>query len=200
MPEENKPDLTPQKPKIKATTKDQSIFAGLGKYALETYIVPKTKDVLHDAFAGFLSMANDALQGSLNKAFYGEDKPRNRTNNGSTNYTSYYTKPQSGTQTYGANKQSVGQRSSTEVKMIWVDDEESANEIVNGLKDLINQYGKAKVADLYELLDPPPKIVFTDYEYGWTDGSQITYRKEYTGENRNKYFIDLPKPINVKDV
>lgn len=84
--------------------------------------------------------------------------------------------------------------------MIWVDSEEDARTIVDGLTSLINQYGKAKVADLYEMLNPKPTIVFTDYQYGWNSVEGISYRKEYTGEHRNQWFIDLTQPIDVKNI
>ena len=61
------------KKKINASTKEHSVVGDLGKYVMDEYIVPKTKDVLHDTFAGLANMCSDAVQGALNKAFYGAD-------------------------------------------------------------------------------------------------------------------------------
>lgn len=192
-----------KKPQVNASTKDKSLMSGLAEYAMTTYVVPKMKDLTHDMLSGFASMINDVVQGSLNKVIYGDDKPRARSNGTTTNYSSYYTRPSSptgGVTTISRNQTPIGQRSSTEVKLIWVDTEEDAKTIVDGLSSLVNQYGKAKVADLYEMLNPKPTITFTDYQYGWTDISNFSYRKEYTGEHRGQWFIDLTQPIDVKNV
>lgn len=193
-----------KKPQVNASTKDKSVVGGLANYAYETYIRPKTIDLLHDMFSGFVSMGNDAIQGALNQYFYKTDKPVTRGTSQNTNYTSYYTRPQSGGVTVINKPQGavtpIGQRSSQEVKMIWVDTEEDAKTIIDGVTSLINNYGKAKVADLYEMLNPKPAITFQDYKFGWTNNSQISYRKEYTGEHRGQWFIDLPQPIDVSNV
>ena len=187
------------KKKISATTKEHSIVGDLGKYVMDEYIVPKTKDVLHDTFAGIASMCSDAVQGALNKAFYGEDNHTRRSSTGisRTNYTTY-SRPAG--QVSQVRRDNVGSRSSVEVKYIWVDDEDSAKIIVASLKELIDNYGKAKVADLYEMLTPKVQTSFTDFKYGWTDTSQFNYHKEYTGEHRGQYLIDLPRPIDVTNI
>lgn len=196
MAEENKD----KKPVIQASTKDHSVASDLGKYVMDEYIVPKTKDVLHDAFSGFLTTMGDAFQGALNKAFYGEDNPAARMRNGSgqTSYTSFYSSPQS-TSTVRSVNNNLGQRSSTEVKYIWVKTEDEARQIVGNLQDLITTYGKAKVADLYEMLQPKVPITFQDYKFGWVDSRQMGWHREWTGEHHGEFLIDLPKPINVED-
>lgn len=65
---------------------------------------------------------------------------------------------------------------------------------------MVDNYKKAKVADLYEMLTPKIQTSFTDYKYGWTDTSQFSYHKEYTGEHRGQYLIDLPKPEDVTNI
>lgn len=186
------------KKKINASTKEHSVVGDLGKYVMDEYIVPKTKDVLHDTFAGLANMCSDAVQGALNKAFYGEDKHNyRRTTQSSTGYTTY-SRPAS--QSVTVKRDSVGQRSSVDVKYVWVDDEESARNIIANLKENIDNYKKAKVADLYDMLNPKVQTSFTDFKFGWTDASQFGYHKEYTGEHRGQYLIDLPRPIDVTNI
>lgn len=189
----------PKKNLINASTKEHSVVGDLGKYVMDEYIVPKTKDVLHDTFAGIANMCSEAVQGALNKAFYGEDNHayRGSSSRPGTTYTTY-SRPAS--QQITQRRDSVGQRSSVEVKYIWVSDEQSAREIISSLKELIENYKKAKVADLYEMLNPKVQTSFTDFKYGWVDASQFGYHKEYTGEHRGEYLIDLPKPIDVTNI
>lgn len=187
------------KKKINASTKEHSVVGDLGKYVMDEYIVPKTKDVLHDTFAGLANMCSDAVQGALNKAFYGEDRHNVRRTSSSTS-SSYTTYSRPASQSVVAKRDSVGQRSSVDVKYIWVDDEESARNIISNLKENIDNYNKAKVADLYDMLNPKVQTSFTDFKYGWTDASQFGYHKEYTGEHRGQYLIDLPRPIDVTNI
>lgn len=192
-----------KKPQVNATVKEKSVLESVGSYVFNQYIIPKSKDLTHDLLSGAFNMLNETIQGAINMGVYGEDKPRQRTTGMTTNYTSYYSRPQGSTMAVQSTRpqvQQIGQRASNEVKMIWVDTEQDAQNIVQGLADLIQQYGKAKVADLYEMLNPRPQIAFQDYKFGWTDISQISYRKEYTGEQRGRYFIDLPKPIDVSNI
>lgn len=192
-----------KKPQVNATVKEKSVLESVGSYVFNQYIIPKSKDLTHDLLSGAFNMLNETIQGAINMGVYGEDKPRQRTTGTTTNYTSYYSRPQGSTmavQSTRSQVQQIGQRASNEVKMIWVDTEQDAQNIVQGLADLIQQYGKAKVADLYEMLNPRPQIAFQDYKFGWIDISQISYRKEYTGEQRGRYFIDLPKPIDVSNI
>lgn len=195
MAEEN------NKAPIKASTEDHSLLVDLGKYAVEQYIVPRTKDILHNTLSSIVDMMGESVQGSLNKAFHTEDRPTQRSyyqNRQQTNYQ-VYQRPSNAQKVnaYNPNRDAVGNRSSTQVKYIWVDDEESARKLISDLKEKIDIYGNAKVADLYESLEPKITPSFVDFKYGWVKGAEFGYRKEYTGEHRGQYFIDLPKPVDV---
>ncbi len=70
---------------------------------------------------------------------------------------------------------------------IILDDRVEAEEVIDRLFDLVNQYESATVADLYELVGITP--THTDHKWGWTDlhGSGATRIRE-------GYLIDLPEP------
>ncbi|WP_130837548.1 hypothetical protein [Lachnoclostridium sp. Marseille-P6806] len=189
---------TNNKPIIKATSKNHSPVNDIGKKVMEDYIVPKSKDVIHDALAGLTSMIGDAIQGAINQAIYGEDRPQ-QSSSGHTGYSTFYTKPQN-ISVSSTVSNSIGKRSSTEVKYIWVQSEEDARLITNTMRDNISQYGKCKVADLYEMVTPKIQTTFQDYKFGWVDPNGIGYHKEYTGEHRGEYILDLAKPIDVTNV
>jgi hypothetical protein len=188
------------KKQFQASTKEHSLVGDIGKYVVEEYVVPKSKDLLHDMLSGLAGMVNDSVQGALNKAIYGEDKSRRTGSSYSTQRSGYTTYSRPATQQIADKRDAVGKRSSVDVRYVWVDDEQTAREIISSLKEMVDNYKKAKVADLYEMLTPKIQTSFTDYKYGWTDASQFSYHKEYTGEHRGQYLIDLPKPEDVTNI
>lgn len=188
------------KKQFQASTKEHSLAGDIGKYVVEEYVVPKSKDLLHDMLSGLAGMVNDSVQGALNKAIYGEDKSRRTGSSYSTQRFGYTTYSRPATQQIADKRDAVGKRSSVDVRYVWVDDEQTAREIISSLKEMVDNYKKAKVADLYEMLTPKIQTSFTDYKYGWTDASQFSYHKEYTGEHRGQYLIDLPKPEDVTNI
>lgn len=188
------------KKQFQASTKEHSLAGDIGKYVVEEYVVPKSKDLLHDMLSGLAGMVNDSVQGALNKAIYGEDKSRRTGSSYSTQRSGYTTYSRPATQQIADKRDAVGKRSSVDVRYVWVDDEQTAREIISSLKEMVDNYKKAKVADLYEMLTPKIQTSFTDYKYGWTDASQFSYHKEYTGEHRGQYLIDLPKPEDVTNI
>lgn len=188
------------KKQFQASTKEHSLAGDIGKYVVEEYVVPKSKDLLHDMLSGLAGMVNDSVQGALNKAIYGEDKSRHTGSSYSTQRSGYTTYSRPATQQIADKRDAVGKRSSVDVRYVWVDDEQTAREIISSLKEMVDNYKKAKVADLYEMLTPKIQTSFTDYKYGWTDASQFSYHKEYTGEHRGQYLIDLPKPEDVTNI
>lgn len=184
--------------KIDASSKKHSVMGDLGKYVIDEYIAPKSKDILHDMVSGLLGMINDSAQGALNKAMYGEDRPIKRSNSSgqSTGYTTY-SRPAN---QIAQKRDAVGSRSSVDVDYIWVNDEGTARDLIANIKDQIETYGRAKVADLYGMLNPPINPSFTDFKYGWIEWKDFSYHKEYTGEHRGQYMIDIPRPVDVSNV
>jgi hypothetical protein len=185
--------------KIEASSKKHSVVGDLGKYVMEEYIAPKSMDILHDMLSGLCNMINDSAQGALNKAIYKEDKPVRRTNNGQRNvgFTTYSI---SANQQLMNKRDSIGNRSSVNVDYIWVNDENAARDMISRVKDLVVAYGKAKVSDIYGMVNPPISPSFTDFKYGWTDWKGFGYHKEYTGDHRGQYLIDFPQAEDVSNV
>lgn len=62
-----------------------------------------------------------------------------------------------------------------------------ANEVLDRLYIMIDQFGTATVADLYEMCDLSAN--FVDRNWGWTDISGSRVRRV-----RNGYLLDLPRP------
>lgn len=186
-------------PTVKATTEQPSVVKELGKYVMDEYIAPKTKDILHDMFAGLMSAINDGMQGAINKIFYGEDNGVRKTSSGGTSYNSFY-RSASSAATSGSHSTNIARRSSTEVQIVYVDTEQDARDLVSWMQDTIQNYGKVKVSDLYQSLTPKIPVSFQDVKYGWTNPNEIGYHKVYAGEHRNQFQLDMPKPIDITGV
>lgn len=66
-----------------------------------------------------------------------------------------------------------------------------ADEAIDQLADIIEEYDVATVADLYGMLDIRPS--FTDENYGWDDLRGAGVRRISSG-----YLLDLPRPTYIK--
>ena len=199
MAEEKKPQNT-----INATTKNRSVAGELGHYAMDEIIVPKSKEVMRDMLTGVVNMFADAARSSFDKLLYPDgNAPRKGGYNngyyGTTNYTSY-SKPINNYQpSQQRGRDLIGQRAGCDVRYIWVPSEEDAKEVIGTLKEEIDNYGKAKVATLYEKIGE--RTTFADFKYGWTDANTLGYFYDTKSPDPNrKWFIDLPKPVDITNI
>lgn len=74
---------------------------------------------------------------------------------------------------------------------IILDTRDDVEYVIDGLKEVINTYGKASVADLFDLVDIPTE--FTDTKIGWTDLPMFKIDKI-----RGGYRLELPTPCAIK--
>lgn len=189
-------EVTNSKPQISnATVKKPTVVQELAKYATNEVIIPQSKDMMRNVLTGVINMFSDAATKSIDKALYPDGAPRrNQRNDVYGQHTNYRVYSTSNSQNKPP-RESISTRSSTEVKLIWVDTEAQAKDIVNSLIEDIDNYGKAKVATLYEMIKEP--TTFADFKFGWTkdDVRNISYYRD-----RGKYFIDLPKPVNIENI
>ena len=187
--------------KVKASTQERSIIRDLGKGAMEEIIIPKSKGIMRDMLSDIVGMIADAMRSSIDKVLYPDGnvpnkRPRNGNGvyTGTTNYTSY-SRPISNYQPQKG-RDMIGQRPGNEVKYIWVESEDKAKQVTGTLKEEIENYGKTKVASLYEMIGE--RTTFADYQYGWTDVNAIGY---YYDNNRRgdeyKWFLDLARPVDI---
>ena len=197
---ENKqiPQPEDKKPKIaNATVKKNSIGSEIINYVVKEEIEPRSKELVRNIITGTFNMINDALNKGVDKWIYPDGSGPRRVvkTNGPGNYiprTNYNTTVVS---TGEPKKESINNRSSINVNFIWVDTEDEAKNIIGTLVEDIENYGKAKVASLYEMVGAQTN--FSDFKFGWTkdDINRIGYYRD-----RGKYFIDLPKPTNIENV
>lgn len=199
---QNVTDIPKHNIKIKADTKSKGVFGDLAKGVVEEVIVPKSKGVMRDMSSGIINMLGEALRNYIDRVLYPNGDAPNRQGNsmqytGQTNYTSF-SRPLIGSyQPRG--KDTIGQRPGNDVKFVWVESEDKAKQIIGALKEDIENYGKAKVASLYEMIGE--RTTYADFTYGWTDSKALGY---YYDVNRTgsdyKWFLDLSKPIDITNV
>jgi hypothetical protein len=200
MAENNQPKRV-----INATTKKQSVAHELGNYAMEEIIVPKSKEVMRDMFTGIVNMFADALRSSVDRVLYPDgNAPVKRQGNGgyytgTTNYQSFSRPIGQYQPSQQRGRDPIGQRAGCDVRYIWVPTEDDAKELIGVLREDIDNYGKAKVATLYEKIGE--RTTFADFKFGWADASQLGYSYDPSSPDpARKWFIDLPKPVDITGI
>lgn len=188
--------------KIKASVEDRSLVKDLVKSSMDEIIIPKSKDVMRDLFTGVVNMFADALRSGIDRMIYPDGNVPNRkpTNGGVytgvTNYTSYSRPIGEYKSSMQKGRDPLGQRPGNEVKYIWVESEAKAKEVINMLKEDIDNCGKAKVASLYEKVGI--HTTMADFKYGWTDANALGYYEDLNRRGEEyRWFLDLPRPVDI---
>ncbi len=181
-----------------ATVKKHSLIGDLITYGIREEIEPRATELMRNLITGTINMTGDTLNKMVDRWLYPDGSGPKRVvhSNSASDYrpqTNYSVtiKDSNGK----PNNSSINSRSSIDVNYIWVDTEDQARAIINALKEEIDNYGKAKVATLYDMVKIPSN--FTDFKFGWTNDhvKSIGYYRD-----RGKYFIDLPKPVNIENI
>jgi len=145
-------------------------IASVKERIVEDVIIPKTKDVLLDTVTMI-------LYGKTRRGG-GPGIPATRTS-----YSSYFN---------GSQRDSTVSRQRTKSYMdIILDDRGDAEAVLDGLDDLMKAYGKASIADLYELAGE--SYEYTDNNYGWYDLRTANVVRVPEG-----YLVKLPKAVPLK--
>jgi hypothetical protein len=89
-------------------------------------------------------------------------------------------------------RQSRRDRATHNFDRIYLDTRHEADEVLEGLYNLVSDFDQASVADLYDLLGET--AAYTDRKWGWTDleGSRISHTS-------SGYLLDLPKTEPLRD-
>lgn len=149
----------------------------VGSYIFIDVLIPAVKSMLADA----------ASQG-VERLLFGDSRGRARVSGTSRTGTSYnrmYSSTPSGTP---KRELSSRGRSSHNFDEIIVASRGEAEEILDQLGNLVDDYGFAKVSDFYALVDITGTYV--DERWGWDD-----LRTASTSRVRAGYRMDLPTPI-----
>ena len=187
--QQRKTDIQP----VAKATKRQKSF---GKKFAEAFIGEETdqtsvKDyIIFDvAVPALKGLITDAITGGLEMILYGERRGQRTSRDRGRSYVNYSSYSSSSRDRDRDDRGRNRRRSARE--KIWNDDivlssRAEAEQVIDRLLDIIEEYGSASVADLYSLTGIDSD--FTDNRYGWTDLYQANVTRV-----RDGYLLNLPR-------
>lgn len=162
--------------------------SGLAKLFLSDDVVDVKSYAVFDVLVPAAKKAiSDIVTNGIDMLLYGETG-RNRKSSPSSrvSYRSYYERED-------RDRDRLNRRRSTSYSYddIVLETRAEAEDVINRLDELINVYGMASVADLYDLVGVSGQ--HTDNKYGWTDVRSATHTRVSDG-----YLLKLPrvKPLD----
>jgi hypothetical protein len=151
------------------------------QYVILDVLLPAAKDMVVEA----------GSQG-IEKLIFGEARRRGSLppQSGQYGYVNYnrYSSPALGRGLSSAQRAMSRQaRARHDFDEILLESRSEAEEVIDQLFEVVNRYGAATVADLYELVGLAS--THTDHKWGWSD-----IRGAGVSRDRNGYLLDLPDP------
>ena len=189
-----KEDKTVAKPKVEKVISGTAIekketlgsrirksFAGddsqsVGQYILFDVMIPAAK-----------SMISDAVSGGIERLLFGTVRPAGRNAPRQGGYTSYGSVSSATPQT---NRPAISARgrANHDFNEIVLETSAEAENVIQTLLNLVEDYGFASVADLYSAVGITGS--YTDEKWGWSNLNGATYRRI-----RNGYLLELPRTM-----
>ena len=135
------------------------------KYIVEDVLIPTIKKTI-----------TDVVKNSIDMFFYGEVSRSNRSNSSRISYSSYYDR----------DREPRSRRNSLLIDDIVLESRAEAEEVLDRLDEMIEEFGMASVLNLYDLIGVTAP--FTADKYGWTDIRNATAVRV-----RDGYLLKLPR-------
>lgn len=125
---------------------------------------------------------------ALNMIFYGEPRGRSSSKRSShISYNRYYEDRDRDDRDYRRDRDR--RRDNYDYEEIEFDNRGDAEEVLDRLFELINEYKIVSINDYYDLVGKHGN--FTDEKYGWTDLRSARVERTYGG----RYYIKLPRAV-----
>lgn len=144
-------------------------------YILMDVLLPAVKKAISDVVTNGIDMI---LYGETGRSSSGRKSSK-------VSYTKYYDDRERG---YERDYRRV--RRGYEFEDIFLETRGEAEEVLNRMEDLIDNYGIVSVADLYDLVGITGN--YTDNKYGWTN-----LRNARIERARDGYYLNLPKALPI---
>lgn len=162
----------------------------LGERMARTFLEDESKNVwsylLYDVLIpAAKATISDMVSGGVEMLLFGTTKGKRQSNQNKSyvSYSSYYSKP--------APQQTRSNiRGRLNFDDIILETRGEAEDVLSHLLDLVENYGVASVADLYELVGITGS--FTDNKYGWTNLSTASVSRV-----RDGYLLNLPNATPI---
>ena len=135
------------------------------KYIVEDVLIPTIKKTI-----------TDVVKNSIDMFFYGEVSRPNRSNSSRISYSSYYDR----------DREPRRRRNDLLIDDIVLESRAEAEEVLDRLDEMIEEFGMASVLNLYDLIGVTAP--FTSDKYGWTDIRNATAVRV-----RDGYLLKLPR-------
>ena len=135
------------------------------KYIVEDVLIPTIKKTI-----------TDVVKNSIDMFFYGEVSRPNRGNSSRISYSAYYDR----------DREPRRRRNSLLIDDIVLESRAEAEEVLDRLDEMIEEFGMASVLNLYDLIGVTAP--FTSDKYGWTDIRNATAVRV-----RDGYLLKLPR-------
>jgi hypothetical protein len=182
----NQNDLKQRKPlgrKIAETFGGEDLKTVAG-YVMTDVVFPKFKELVFDAA---MEGMHRSLFGSSRRSGSSRD---NRTQ--TTPYNSMYVNRNKGSENrgYGSSAPSEQSRGILDYRDFVIPSRGQAEEVIDGMCSVLDQYGTVSVHELKEMLGVTGE--FTDQKWGWKN-----LRDAGVSRDREGYRLDLPKPISL---
>lgn len=154
----------------------------VGNFIVVDVIIPAIKDMVYDAFS-------QGLERTLFGSSSGGGRRPSRGGGSSGNARTRYDKKYPGRDFEGNEKRHLSrrERSNHQFDSIVIESRGEAEEALEKLRGLVEQYDVATVNDLYDLVDITGD--YTDEKWGWTNLRDSGVRRV-----RDGYLLDLPAP------
>lgn len=187
------------RPEIKPVIQGEAIRRkkGFGSKIRETFTGDDSRTVgnyiLFEVFIPALkTMISDATKEATDRLLFGSDSRRvSKSRDREGTYTPYGKMYNNGPSRAPQRDLSSRARSQHDFDEIILGSRGEAEEVLDQLGVLVDDYGHAKVSDLYSMVGITGSYI--DDRWGWTD-----LRSATTSRVRQGYLLDLPAPINLK--
>ena len=126
---------------------------------------------------------SDIVTNGIDMILYGETRTKSKSRESRVSYTKYYDRDRD----YERPTRTRG-RYGYDYDDIILDTRREAEEVLDRMDDLIDNYGMVSVADLYDLVGVSGN--YTDNKYGWTN-----LRNADVQRVRDGYLLKLPKAL-----
>lgn len=128
---------------------------------------------------------SDVVTNGIEMLLYGETRSKSKGRDSRVSYTKYYERDRDRDYDRPARRQG---RYGYDYDDIILDTRREAEEVLDRMDDLIDNYGMVSVADLYDLVGITGN--YTDNKYGWTN-----LRNADVQRVRDGYLLKLPKAL-----